>query len=151
MTPVAVAQAVNTPEADQGITQPAVAGVLTSNTPTPGSAVGGTYATTLTSILPGTWTVSGGTVPPGLTVNPATGQITGTPTTPGTYTFTARFQSTTGLTDYRTVTITVGAVGAAANSASTPSVRPPRRPSGRPSPTRSVSRTRVRRRPPTSG
>ena len=115
VTPVAVAQAVNTPEADQGITQPAVAGVLTSNTPTPGSAAGSTYATTLTSILPGTWTVSGGTVPPGLTVNPATGQITGTPTTPGTYTFTARFQSTTGLTDYRTVTITVGAVGAAAN------------------------------------
>ena len=30
VTPVAVAQAVNTPEADLGITQPAVAGVLTS-------------------------------------------------------------------------------------------------------------------------
>ena len=54
-------------------------------------------------------------MPPGLTVNPATGGITGTPTTPGTYTFTARFQSTIGITDYRTVTITVGAVGADAN------------------------------------
>ena len=36
VTPVAVAQAVNTPEADQGITQPAAAGVLTSNAPVPG-------------------------------------------------------------------------------------------------------------------
>ncbi len=115
VTPVAVAQAVNTPEASQGITQPAAAGVLTSSAPVPGSAVGGPYSTTLTSALPGTWTVSGGTVPPGLTVNPATGQITGTPTTPGTYTFTAQFRSNSGLIDYRTVTIAVGAVGAVAN------------------------------------
>ena len=115
VTPVAVAQAVNTPEADQGITQPAAAGVLTSSAPVPGGTSGGDYSTTLTSTLPGTWTVAGGTVPPGLTVDPATGGITGTPTTPGTYTFTARFQSTIGIIDYRTVTITVGAVGADAN------------------------------------
>ncbi len=56
-------------------------------------------------------------MPPGLTVDPATGAITGTPTTPGTYTFTARFQSTIGIIDYQTVTITVGAVGAAADVA----------------------------------
>ena len=73
VTPVAVAQAVNTPEADQGITQPAAAGVLTSSAPVPGGTSGGDYTTTLTSTLPGTWTVAGGTVPPGLTVNPATG------------------------------------------------------------------------------
>ena len=115
VTPVAVAQAVNTPEADQGITQPAAAGVLTSSAPVPGGTSGGDYSTALTSTLPGTWTVAGGTVPPGLTVDPATGGITGTPTTPGTYTFTARFQSTIGIIDYRTVTITVGAVGADAN------------------------------------
>ena len=115
VTPVAVAQAVNTPEADQGITQPAAAGVLTSSAPVPGGTSGGDYTTTLTSTLPGTWTVAGGTVPPGLTVDPATGGITGTPTAPGTYTFTARFQSTIGIIDYRTVTITVGAVGADAN------------------------------------
>ena len=117
VTPVAVAQAVNTPEANQGITQPAAAGVLTSNAPVPGSAVGGAYATTLTSVVPGTWTVSGGTVPPGLVVNPATGQITGTPTASGTFTFTAQFRSPSGLIDYRTVTITVGAVGTSADVA----------------------------------
>ncbi|HET9667035.1 MAG TPA: FG-GAP-like repeat-containing protein, partial [Desertimonas sp.] len=115
VTPVAVAQAVNTLEADAGGTQPAVAGVLTSSAPVPGGTSGGDYTTTLTSTLPGTWTVAGGTVPPGLTVNAATGGITGTPTTPGTYTFTARFQSTIGIIDYRAVTITVGAVGADAN------------------------------------
>ena len=115
VTPVAVAQAVNTPEADAGVTQPAAAGVLTSSAPVPGGTSGGDYSTTLSSILPGTWTVAGGTVPPGLTVDPNTGAITGTPTTPGTYTFTARFESTAGIIDYRTVTITVGAVGADAN------------------------------------
>ena len=94
---------------------PPAAGVLTSSAPVPGGTSGGDYTTTLTSTLPGTWTVAGGTVPPGLTVNAATGGITGTPTTPGTYTFTARFQSTIGIIDYRTVTITVGAVGADAN------------------------------------
>ena len=115
VTPVAVAQAVNTPEADLGITQPEVAGVLTSNAPVPDSGLGTSYTTTLPSTVPGTWTVSGGSLPPGLTLNETTGGITGTPTTPGTYTFTARFTSTTGLTDYQTVTITVAGAGALAN------------------------------------
>jgi hypothetical protein len=33
------------------------------------------------------WAITGGTIPPGLTLNPLTGQITGTPTTSGTFTF----------------------------------------------------------------
>ena len=115
VTPVAVAQAVNTPEADLGITQPEVAGVLTSNAPVPDSGLNTPYTTTLPSTVPGTWTVSGGSLPPGLTLNETTGGITGTPTTPGTYTFTARFTSTTGLTDYQTVTITVAGAAALAN------------------------------------
>ena len=114
VTPAVVAQAVNTPEAQQGITQPTVAAPLSDNAPVPGSTTGGTYTGTLQSTLPGAWTPAGGTVPPGLTLN-QDGAITGTPTTPGTFTFTARFRSTTGITDYKTVTITVGAVGATAN------------------------------------
>ena len=90
-------------------------GSLADSAPVPGASSGGAYNGSLQSTLPGTWTVAGGTVPPGLTVNPTTGAITGTTTTPGTYTFTARFQSTNGIVDYQTVTITVGGVGATAN------------------------------------
>ena len=115
VTPAVVAQAVNTTDVAQGIVQPTVAAPLADSAPAPGGTSGGAYNGGLQSSLPGTWTVAGGTVPPGLTVNPTTGAITGTPTTPGTYTFTARFTSTSGITDYQTVTITVGGVGAAAN------------------------------------
>ena len=119
VTPAAVAQAVNTAEADAGVTQPTVAAAITTDAPAPGGTTGGAYSGSLQSPLPGTWAVVSpdGTVPPGLTVDPNTGAITGTPTTPGTYTFTARFTSTTGITDYQAVTITVGAVGTAANVA----------------------------------
>ncbi|HEY7502375.1 MAG TPA: FG-GAP-like repeat-containing protein, partial [Vicinamibacterales bacterium] len=117
VTPVAVAQAVSTAEAQSGVTQPQVAAVLTPNAPVPGTTVGGTYTTSLPSTVPGTWTIAGGDLPPGVTLNEDTGVITGTPTAPGTYTFTARFQSTTGLNDYRTMTITVGGAGAAADAA----------------------------------
>lgn len=37
-----------------------------------------------------TWSVVSGTLPAGLSINATTGEITGTPTTPGTYTFTVR-------------------------------------------------------------
>ena len=124
VTPVAVAQSVGTVEAAAGTTQPTVAAPLTSNAPVPGSSVGGTYTTTLGTTTAGTWTVGGGSLPPGLTLNSTTGVITGTTTTSGTFTFTARFQSATGLTDYRTVTITVGAVGAAVANVAVSAVAP---------------------------
>ena len=52
------------------------------------------YTTSLTAnggVLPLTWSLQGGgnTVGPGLTLNPTTGQITGIPTTTGTFTFKA--------------------------------------------------------------
>ena len=69
VTPAVVAQAVNTVEAQQGMTQPTVAAPLSDSTPVPGGTSGGTYTETLQSTLPGTWTPAGGTVPPGLTLN----------------------------------------------------------------------------------
>jgi hypothetical protein len=46
------------------------------------------------------------TLPPGLTLNTSTGAITGTPTTPGTYSFKIRATNVTGSTDTATLTIT---------------------------------------------
>ena len=114
VAPAIVAQSVNTVEAQQGITQPAAAGVLTSNAPLPGATAGGAYSTTLGSTGSGTWTIVGGQLPAGTSLNGATGVISGTPTESGTFVVTLRFQSTTGLIDYRTITIVVGDTPAAA-------------------------------------
>jgi hypothetical protein len=46
-------------------------------------------------------------LPPGLSLNTSNGAITGTPTTPGTYSFKIRATNVTGSTDTATLTITV--------------------------------------------
>jgi uncharacterized repeat protein (TIGR01451 family) len=65
--------------------------VITTNT-LPPATVNTAYAATLTAangIPPYGWSIASG-LPPGLSLNPSTGAITGTPTTNGTYTFTAQ-------------------------------------------------------------
>lgn len=56
-----------------------------------------------------TYTVSSGSLPAGVTLDPATGQIAGTPTTAGTYTFTLRATDSNGVYKEVVVTITVAA------------------------------------------
>lgn len=55
-----------------------------------------------------TWSISAGSLPPGLNpINPTTGQITGTPTTAGTFNFTVRATDTIPQFDDQPLSITV--------------------------------------------
>ena len=49
-------------------------------------------------VKPYTFSIIAGSLPPGLTLNPSTGAITGTPTTPGAFNFTAQVVDSTGST-----------------------------------------------------
>lgn len=65
----------------------------------PSGQVGVPYSTTLLAAPitpPTTWAVTGGTLPPGLALGPATGTISGTPTTAGTCTFIVQVTDATG-------------------------------------------------------
>ena len=64
---------------------------ITTNSTLPAVTAGTPYSTTLqTDSGAATWSVVKGALPMGLTLNPQTGTISGTPLTAGTYTFTVR-------------------------------------------------------------
>jgi hypothetical protein len=54
-----------------------------------------------------TWSISAGTLPPNLNLDPATGVISGTPTTPGTSSFTVRASDAAGQSDQQALSITI--------------------------------------------
>ena len=86
VTPVIVSQASNT-----GTTvPPATLAITTSSGALPSGAVGTPYSTTLTSfggIAPTSWSISSGSLPAGLALDPASGTISGTPTQSGSSNF----------------------------------------------------------------
>ncbi len=67
-----------------------IAPSITTDGNLPDGTVGEDYSATLAAdgSEPFTWSVTSGTLPGGLTLNPETGEISGTPTTEGTSTFT---------------------------------------------------------------
>src|SRR5450755_2233316 len=83
---------------------------ITTNSPLPAGMVGVTYSQTLTATGgsgPYTWAVTTGTLPPVLTLNPATGVIGGTPTTAGTSSFTVQVSDSTLATATKAFTLTI--------------------------------------------
>jgi hypothetical protein len=72
--------------------------------------VGGAYAVTVgasggTGTL--SWSVTDGELPSGVTINPATGELSGTPTTSGTYDFTISVTDSNGVAESRALQIVV--------------------------------------------
>ena len=88
----------------------------------PSSGVVGTaYSTTFTSTGgsgSNVWSVSAGSPPAGLTLNPSTGVLSGTPTTAGTADFTVRVTDIKGGFDTRAVSLVIVSVSLTASSPS---------------------------------
>ncbi|WP_254064026.1 putative Ig domain-containing protein [Granulicella sp. S190] len=81
----------------------------------PAGTVGVGYTTTLTAsggVTPYMWSVISGSLPAGLALSPATGVISGTPTTQGTFTFTAQAQDASGTTASANFSIKINAAAA---------------------------------------
>ncbi len=91
-----------------------VCGVITVNPATAANGIVGTaYSQTFTQTGAGaspTWSDSG-TLPPGLTLNPNTGLLSGTPTTEGTFNFTITTTAFNGCTGQRSYTVTISGTG----------------------------------------
>ena len=93
------------------VTDVAPASALTITTAAvPNAVLTATYATTLSS-LGGTgtltWAISVGVMPPGITLNTATGALSGTPTVAGAYSITARVTDSLAATTTKVFLLTV--------------------------------------------
>ncbi|MEU5692378.1 fibronectin type III domain-containing protein [Actinosynnema sp. NPDC020468] len=83
----------------------------------PSGEVGVAYSTQFTvtgGTAPFTWSVSAGSLPPGLALNPGTGVLSGTPTTAGSYTFTVQVVDASGQSATKQVTVVIAAQPVAA-------------------------------------
>ena len=97
---------------------------LLAQCPSNAAQAGVAYSSSVvvTGGVPGyTFSVSSGSLPPGLTLNTTTGAITGTPTTSGSYGFTIKVVDSIGDTAYSTCLGTCGTVSPTAWYFNTPS------------------------------
>jgi hypothetical protein len=74
-------------------------------------------------VCPCAWSITGGLLPPGLILNPASGTISGTPTTAGTYPFFVVVTDTTGLSGPASFSITVSKPPMVINTYSLPQAK----------------------------
>jgi hypothetical protein len=72
-----------------------------------GATCNGETLTETGGTSPFTWGVVSGQIPPGLSLSSSSGAITGTPTTPGTYTATFQLSDSVGLSSTATLSITI--------------------------------------------
>lgn len=111
---------------------PAPADLVMTTTSLSGGTVGVAYSATLAAtggVQPYTWSVVSGTLPAGLTLNPQTGAIGGTPSMAGTSTFAAQVADSQSPadTDAQTFSVTVNAAPVAPLSITTTSLLDARR------------------------
>jgi lysophospholipase L1-like esterase len=102
-----------------------------SSTALPGPTVGQAYSATLTATggVPAyTWSVSSGTLPAGLSLDPNTGIISGTPSTAGTSTFTVQAADSSSQSNPATAAATLTLTVAASTASLT--LAPPALPGG---------------------
>ncbi len=97
-------------------------GPVISTTTLPGATVGTAYTAQLQTVgnVSGTWTLSTGTLPAGLSLNAASGVISGTPTTVGTSAFTVQFKDSANRTATKQLSIAVAAADQLIVTASLP-------------------------------
>jgi large repetitive protein len=87
-----------------------VAGPALSFPPPPAGEVNTAYSDTLTvtgGTGPYAWSVSSGSLPAGITLNASTGVLSGTPTTPGSSSFTVKVTDANSQTATQTATLTI--------------------------------------------
>ena len=91
----------------------------------PAGTIGQNYnqAVLATGTAPLTWSLSAGSLPPGLNLSPTSGTITGAPTATGTFPFTVRVADTFGQNDTQALSILV-------STDNPPQIVPPSLPSG---------------------
>jgi FtsP/CotA-like multicopper oxidase with cupredoxin domain len=83
---------------------------ITTASPLPGALTGTAYSQTLAAVgatAPYSWAISGGTLPAGLTLDPVTGVISGTPGAAGTSNFTVSVTASGGLSATKAFSLAV--------------------------------------------
>jgi len=85
---------------------------ITTSSPLPDGKLGSSYSQTLAAsggTSPYQWSVSPGTLPPGLSLNSTNGTISGTPTSAKTFTFTIKVADRAGATATKDFSLTIAA------------------------------------------